>query len=389
MKKPNKSFYFIISIFLVCIIIVVTFLVLLDSNKVLELNERKELITTLVTVSEDDELVFTQAVLFDTYGKNILVVDVPLNISVYLPFEKKYGALNSFYNTKRQKEYREQVQKILGLEFEFYLDFELEQIAQLVDLTGGVNIVVLDPIDDRTGEDVYLIPPGDISLDGFKAEKFLKYEGFDDYSEASRRRYDFAVSFIKSMSAESAKLDKAGYLKKSWKHINTNFSYDSFVSYWALMDSLNFDRIGFRKILGEKITIENEVLINPHRNGELIKASIKQFVDSLADSDNIFAGETIVLEILNGTKINNLAFNTSQIYRSFGIYEVDSVANAESFNYEKTKIILRNGPVEYAKKVADIIGCKVIEEKPYDDVFKQNIHVTIILGTNFNGKTCN
>ncbi|MBN2651278.1 MAG: LCP family protein [Spirochaetales bacterium] len=389
MKKPDKSFYFILAIFIICILSVLTFLILLDSDKVSEIQQNQGLAKVLITVSDDSQLVFTQGIIFDTNFKNMLVVDVPLNISTHLSFENKYGAISQFYDTGRLKDYRNQVKSLLSVDYDFYINYELEDLSEIVDLVGGLKLVILDPIDDRTSEDIYLIPSGDIVLDGYKASKFVKYEGFDDYSEASKRRYDFIVSFFQHGGRNSELLHKSGFLKKSWKKIDTNLSYDSYYSFWSMMSGLDLNKIGFRKILGESITIDNQSLIMPHHNGELIRSSINQFIEAAKDEDNLnFGGKTIVLEILNGTMVNNLAFNTSQIYRSFGIYEIDSVSNADNFNYEQTVVILRNGPLENAKKVAEVIGCSLIEETPYDDIYKQNIDVTIILGKNFDGKFC-
>ncbi len=107
---------------------------------------------------------------------------------------------------------------------------------------------------------------------------------------------------------------------------------------------------------------------------------------------NLPAQERIyAIEVLNGTKSQGLARNTSELYQSFG-YDVIRIGNAENTDYDKTVVIDRIGNQAVAKAIAQVIQCANIQTTTVGAVDTDDygteaiVDFSIILGKDFNGR---
>jgi polyisoprenyl-teichoic acid--peptidoglycan teichoic acid transferase len=89
--------------------------------------------------------------------------------------------------------------------------------------------------------------------------------------------------------------------------------------------------------------------------------------------------EEITVEILNGSGVAGLARRTAQFMEGQG-FSVERIADADHFNYERTRVISRLEDVTPAKEVAILLrGAELIKEVKPD----AKAMVTIILGLDF------
>ena len=113
-------------------------------------------------------------------------------------------------------------------------------------------------------------------------------------------------------------------------------------------------------------------------------------MSALVASSEMTYTRTYVLEIQNGTTVQGLARNTAALLKNIG-YDVLSMVNADSNDYEKTVIIDHIGNEEIAKNLADFIHCDniIIEEINDEDTQLEEtslVDFTIILGKDFDGR---
>jgi hypothetical protein len=94
----------------------------------------------------------------------------------------------------------------------------------------------------------------------------------------------------------------------------------------------------------------------------------------------------VTVEVLNGTATPGLAARAREVFLSYDL-DVPQPRNADNDGYEYTLVIDRAGAVETAQRVAEIINCTRVQSRP-DEGTDRGMDVTVILGRDFDGRTC-
>ena len=279
-----------------------------------------------------------------------------------------------------------------GLKIPFYLIMNLENLSRVVDLIGGVETFIPNPVDTEIDGKYILLPSGGFIMDGSKAAIYLRY---GDPGESESEKVSRAQSFLKSLldglgnSAQRiSNPEVAGVMEES---LITNLSQRSLVTLTSAMEGLDVQNMVQLRLRGTSRSVDDQELLFPHSDGRLLRETIVQTINSLKSEEVLSEGDLqVALEIRNGTSVTGLAGRTSQLYQSFG-YDVARIGNAEE-NYDKTVIIDRMGNQQAVKRVADVIKCNNIliqtgiEE--FEDEIETRIDVLIILGKDFDGRYC-
>jgi len=175
--------------------------------------------------------------------------------------------------------------------------------------------------------------------------------------------------------------------------MNTNIGRRAFGSLIEELGSLNADYIVSKPVHGDKVAVDEQILLFPHYEGNLVRESVRQTLESLANTEVFSEDElTVVIEILNGTEKTGLASRTAQLFANFG-YEVARIGNAERDDYESTVVIAR-ADLPAAQRLAGLIRCTNVEQEQTvsseigAELSPEAIDVTIILGLDFDGRYC-
>jgi len=169
--------------------------------------------------------------------------------------------------------------------------------------------------------------------------------------------------------------------------MDTNLSARALSSFVLEMKKLNDDKIVFQRVLGSSRIVDGKELLFPHFDGQLLKEIVKQTVETISSQEPFSEDElTVSIEVLNGTSVGGLARRAANVFRSFG-YDVVSVANADNSDYQKTVVLDRKGRLEVGQRVADLIRCQRVYSR-LEETGDMSIDVTIILGTDFDGRYC-
>ena len=175
--------------------------------------------------------------------------------------------------------------------------------------------------------------------------------------------------------------------------MDTNIGKRAFESLIKELGSLNVDYIVSKPVHGDKVAVDDQVLLFPHFKGNLVRESVRQTTESLANTE-VFSEEelTVALEILNGTEQTGLASRTAQLFANFG-YEVARIGNADRVDYDATVVIARSD-LSLAQKLAGLIRCTNVEQEQTTssevgaEISPEAIDITIILGLDFDGRYC-
>ncbi len=108
---------------------------------------------------------------------------------------------------------------------------------------------------------------------------------------------------MKKIGEESAFLTSRDVFNIFEDNVRTNLNKESLISLVRELKLMDSERIIFQRILGTKKKIDDEILLFPYYNGNLVKETLKQTISSI-DNEDIISDEevNITVEIQNGTK---------------------------------------------------------------------------------------
>ncbi|MDR2370019.1 MAG: LCP family protein [Treponema sp.] len=365
------------------------------SDPVEEALTENRVINTLFVIEQDGKPLSSFVLMFYPATKRAAVFDIPGNLGLILRHIDRVDRIDTAYNQHNIGIFREEIERLLGVEVGYSLVITTENLGRAVDLVEGVEILIPSPV-EIYGDAPVLFPSGKITLDGDKARIYVTYELPDEDREmAVIRRQRFFLGFLKRLGEmnEYLKNPEAAHLFRTC--FTTSMSQRTKVRLFDEFAGIDTDRTGvqavggnFREALG---------LVLPYYNGSLIKEIVRQSLGTLTRRvEGSMSERVFTVEVLNGTAENGLAGRTAELLRGFG-YDVISVGNADRTDYELTEIIDRSGFEDMVNAFGEVIRCANIryespvpdEESP-EDLTMQNLEYrsdfTLIIGRDFNGR---
>jgi len=352
-------------------------------------------------------LLFTELFSYDPKTQKGALLDIPGNVGSLIGSIQKIDRIDVLFKPGKEDAYRAKIASLIGSSVPLYIETDITDIPKIVDLLGGLNLFIANPVQQTDTNPMVLLPSGSITLDGSKVESYLSFKRPSDSEiEVISRRQRFVQSLLKAIGTHSALFDEGGVYTAFRSWVSTDMNRRSLLSFIGLMSKLDAEKIVFQRVLGVDRAVDGQQLLFPHYDGRLLRETVQQTLTSLANpqtaSDQSLNAR---LQILNGTQVTGLAHRTSQIFQSFG-YDVVSVGNADRQDYAHTEILDRSGNISQAQKVASIIKCTQIASQPVAPSvstlanaaqksgggqpiqLETSYDVTIILGKDFDGRYC-
>ncbi|RKX79190.1 MAG: LytR family transcriptional regulator [Spirochaetes bacterium] len=397
--KRNKRFdKSLIILFLIILVTGVTSIILFlqsRTDRITEEINKDNPIKIVFFISEKNNLLLSEVVFYHPATGKGAILDMPGEVGSLIKSINKIDRIDTLYRRGDVEPIIEKFEELTGTELPYYIDIEIDNVEKLVDLIEGIEMFIANPVEIIEEDKMVLLPAGSVLLDGNKTKTFLTYEeqtGVSDIDKTGRKQ-KFIQSLLTRMGEKEKLLENDNVFNYFRSYIDTNLDRRALISFIKEIKKLDGERMVFQRVLGVSRKVDDQQLIFPHYEGNLLRETVKQTLESLAKVE-LASGEnpTIKVEILNGTNRDGLASRTSQLFKNFG-YDVVNIGNADHFGYEQTQIIARAGDISKAQKVANFINCKRII--PDDDTKKvaglessEQIDVTVILGMDFDGRYC-
>jgi anionic cell wall polymer biosynthesis LytR-Cps2A-Psr (LCP) family protein len=367
------------------------------TDEITEMIENNKGINAVFLVHDQQQLLFTEVFFYNPETGKGALLDVPGETGVIIEKLGRIDRIDRLYDNRKPEEYIAAVEKMLEQETHFFLQIELSNLVALVDIVEGLEMFVANPIEILDDQQTVLLPSGSIVLDGDKAKSFVTYKHPEETDiDESGRREKVIQSLLKAFQIQGQELTSEKLFPHFRKTVNVNVENSSVKSFIREMENLDAGRIVFQRVLGVRRTVDEQILLFSHYDGNLLRETVRQTITSLANIEVVSDEElNISIEILNGTGVNGLASRTSQVFQSFG-YDVAHIGNYDNNEIDKTRVIDRRGDITQAQRVANIIKCTnvvsaVDEISPVDEDFNMltdNIDLIIILGKDFDGRYC-
>ncbi|WP_029410370.1 LCP family protein [Treponema pedis] len=347
-----------------------------------------KILKVLVVIEDNGNPISSNVIAYYPETKRSAMFDIPSNTGLIIQSLNRTDGIGAVYTEKGIESFKKEIEKLTGISIPIYMTCTLENFAELTDMLGGLSVFIPTPVDIDNEAMRILLPSGSVALDGDKMRDYLIYEDeLDGDGEAALRKQKAFLAMLRAVNDNSPDI----FSEEKFQVVQNNFTsnikgedFKKLIEYLCKMDS---ERLVPQRLTGTVRYVEEKKLLFPFRDGQQLKEIIRQAIAVLASEDSSALERIYALEILNGTNVQGLAKNTSEVYQSFG-YDVIQVGNTEEPAAE-TVLIDRIGNSTVAKIVAQVIRCKNIRttQLPSDAEYgsETNVDFTIILGSDFNG----
>ncbi len=378
------------------VVVAIVFLVLqLRTDVVAESVREGRPIVAAFLVSRDDALLCTELLLFQPTTGKVALFDIPGEWGDILAELGRMDRIDLLYERGSPGKFIAKVATLLDVSIPWYVEMSVDEVEELVDLLDGLELFIANPVDLPDADPPALLPSGSLVLDGAKVREFLLYNDPDEADIDRRARYQkFVEALLKRIGRRSQYVLHPEVLREVGRIVSTNLGSRAFKSFIGELANVDADHIVPKQVHGDRVAVDDQVLLFPHFEGNLIRESIRQTLVSLANVEVVGEDElTVVLQILNGTGRNGLASRTAQLISDFG-YDVLPAANADRSDYENTIVISNTGDISKAQQVAKLIRCSRVEVREAENApdasaaLNERADVTIILGLDFDGRYC-
>lgn len=323
---------------------------------------------------------------------------VPGSIGVVLPDPQRMDAIAALYGPDGHAALAGRLGELLDLQVDFHVDLSYQGLGRLVDVLGGIELVVPDTIQILDADPRVLLPSGSVVLDGDMARAYLAYRPAEEpAAERVERVHRLMQGLLRSIADSRAVLADPTAKRLLYDAVVTDLNRRAFDRLFATLVELDTDRVSLLRVLGRVQAVDGRPLLFPYEEGALLRDSVKQTIAALSvPLDAADRDLTPAVEVLNGTRTSGLAAQAATVFESFG-YRVVAVDNADHPDYERTLFVGRRGDPEQARLVAALIRCEAEAAHAADRVIAADsaiaassaaADVTVILGRDFNGRFC-
>jgi anionic cell wall polymer biosynthesis LytR-Cps2A-Psr (LCP) family protein len=356
-----------------------------------------KIINTLFVIENGGTPLASYVLMYYPATRRATIFDVPGEVGLIIKQINRVDRIDTVYNPEKIAGFRGEIENLLGIDINFSVVFDIENLGKIVDLLEGVELFIPAPVEVYEGEYPVLFPSGVQRLDGDKSRLYITYKLPEESGELiSFRGQRFFLGFIKRLGEKNEELKKPPVSRLYHSFLKTGMNQRTLSRLFDELANINVDRVELRSVAGNIREVSGQTLLFPYNDGAIIKDIVAQAMANLTRrAEGNVTDRRFTVQILNGTTINGLAGRTAELLRSFG-YNVVSIGNADRNNYETTEIIDRSGYEDMARTFAGIIQCENIrfEEpetadpgmgpNPREAEYKSDF--TLIIGRDFNGR---
>lgn len=275
---------------------------------------------------------------------------------------------------------RNELQKILGVDIQFYAQLDYSGFRNFIDVLGGVKVNISQPMnyDDNWGKLHIHFSTGVHLLDGQRALEYIRYRT-GDRADLDRilRQQGFIREVMDKVKDPRVIIGFPKIAKILYQNIHTNISVWDILAVIYELKNFNLSNVRLQSLPG--LPSRGVWVADPsavQKSIELITTGLVNNIEKFPTYSNV------VVEIFNASGKTNLAgkMRRALTKNSFDVIKIGNYdANSK---YEKTLIIDRMGELSKAQQIADFIGAKEVITK-IDAT--RGVDVTVIIGRDWEG----
>lgn len=302
------------------------------------------------------------------------VLSIPRDLWVPIPGYNQ-GRINTAHRLGELYNYpgggpalaRETVEYNLGIPIQYYVRLNFQGFVDLIDLIGGIDVYVAEPINDplypdnNYGYDPLYIPAGQQHFDGAMALKYARTRHDSNDFERARRQQQVLLAVLERVSSLNLLPQLAPRLGELYtlmdQSVSTDLTLDEVLALAGL--AIKVDRTQIRFAVIDSTCTEN--YITPEGAQVLIPLrdrirEVRDYVFGGAElASQTVEQENATIGVLNGTGRAGLAASTTDYLKEQGV-AVAAFGNADRADYATTMIILNRPKPATAARLATLLG---------------------------------
>lgn len=322
--------------------------------------------------------------------KEVALISVPRDLSVQIPDYgwQKINYANSIGEGREQGSGGELAKRVVSQTFNipihYYIRLDFAGFKQIVDDLGGITVDVENTLDDpqypipgkenatttERYEHLY-VEKGKTHMDGDLALKFVRSrhglhgEGSDF---ARSRRQQLVLQAIKEKALSVSTIVNPIKVSNAMDTVSEHLATD--LEIWEMIKLFNMGK----NIKEENITrqvftdgpdgllygtiLDNGAFVLLPKSGNF--SEMQLITEYVFEPEKIEEVKPKIIEIHNGTKINGLAYKTSEYLQSLG-YQISRIKNAPTQDYQKTVVynLNKNPDDQTALKIAELMDVEL------------------------------
>ncbi|HHT27618.1 MAG TPA: LCP family protein [Firmicutes bacterium] len=324
---------------------------------------------------------------FDTRTGDVGIISIPRDTRVRIPGYRYYSKINAAFALGGPQLARATVEELLKVRIDYYIVVDFAGFEKIVDTLGGVSIDVPKRMYyvDRAQQLVIDLQPGVQRLDGHRALGYVRFRNdalgdialVDPVNNVYEGRIERQLKFVKALAKEALRLPNLlkapRLLSQVYAAVETDLALDKMVSLALAARKVNVGSVQTHVLPGTTGEIQGVSywIMNEQAARELLLE---------VTGEGSVQAPPVKIAVLNGAGIAGIAGKAAERLRQEG-FEVVSVANAASFNYQQTMIFARDERREAVDAIAAALGVtgEADNWSATGDI-RQNADITVIVG---------
>jgi LCP family protein required for cell wall assembly len=329
--------------------------------------------TNFLIVGEDAGEMLTDVILvgsFDSQTKDINIMSVPRdtytvipkdrlaqmrNLGLYPPYDgvMKINAVHSYGGKKYGMIIlQQQLEDLLGIDINFYIEVNLKAFREIVDAVGGVDMEIRkrgyyyeDPWQNLS----IAVPGGFQHLNGKMAEGVVRYRS--DYPGGDLDRINVQQEFLTQLYKQVLNKDKIiqnayEICKSIISYAKTNFGIGDIPKYIQFIGDMKPENITFHTLPGEAETISKAsyFIIDQKELDKVINenflSSTTRPTESPLQMVSSQSSKSAAIQVLNGAQLAGIASKYQEKLVTDG-YNVASIGNYTGQYKPYTRILVK------------------------------------------------
>jgi LCP family protein required for cell wall assembly len=302
--------------------------------------------------------------------KDTILFSIPRDTRVMIP-GRGMDKINHAFAYGDIELLEETIENLMGISIHYYGVVDFEGFQYIIDAIGGVKIDVEKDMYyvDQAGSLKINLHSGEQVLDGKKALDYARFR-FDPLGDLGRiqRQQKLINAVIDKVMNFDIMVKLPNIISSLTEYIKTNMNPNEIISLARILKDIDRDKIWVETIKGEPQYIDRVSYLVVEQ--EQVEKRVKYLIDNKQRGLNV--------EVLNGARIPGIARSVASKMTELG-FNIVNVDNADSFDYQKTVLIIYSKEItidEYVKQYLGDIDI-IRKEQPQSEV-----DMTIIIGKN-------
>lgn len=302
--------------------------------------------------------------------KDTILFSIPRDTRVMIP-GRGMDKINHAFAYGDIELLEETIENFLGISIHYYGVVDFEGFQYIIDALDGVKINVEKDMYyvDQAGSLKINLHRGEQVLDGQEALDYVRFR-FDQLGDLGRiqRQQKLINALIDKVMNFDIIVKLPNIVSSLTEYIKTNMNSNEIIALARILKEIDRNKIWIETIKGEPKYIDRVSYLVV--DAEKVEKRVKYLIE------NKHRGLSV--EVLNGNKMPGMAHSVARKLTELG-FNVVNIDNADSFDYQKTVLIIYSKEVQIDDYINQYLGDIDIirKEQPQNEV-----DMTIIIGKN-------